>query len=44
MLDARFVRENPEAVRTAMANRRCEWDLQAFLTLDEERRSLIGEV
>ena len=44
MLDARFVRENPVAVRTAMANRRCEWDLQAFLTLDEERRSLIGEV
>ena len=26
MLDARFVRENPEAVRTAMANRHCEWD------------------
>jgi len=44
MLDARFVRDNPEAVRAALANRRCEWDLDAFLSLDEERRSLIGEV
>jgi len=44
MLDARFVRDNPEAVRVAMANRRCDWPLDAFLSLDEERRSLIGEV
>jgi seryl-tRNA synthetase len=44
MLDARFVRDNPDAVRAAMANRRCEWGLDAFLSLDEERRSLIGEV
>jgi seryl-tRNA synthetase len=44
MLDARFVRENPEAVRSAMANRRSTWDVDAFLKLDEERRSLIGEV
>ena len=44
MLDARFVRDNPEAVRTAMENRRCVWDLDAFLSLDEERRTLIGEV
>ena len=44
MLDARFVRDNPEAVRAAMANRHCEWDIDAFLSLDEERRKLIGEV
>ena len=44
MLDARFVRDNPEAVRSAMENRRCSWDLDAFLSLDEERRSLIGNV
>jgi seryl-tRNA synthetase len=44
MLDARFVRDNPEAVRSAMANRRSTWDVDAFLKLDEERRSLIGEV
>ena len=44
MLDARFVRDNPEIVRTAMANRHAEWDLDAYLRLDEERRSLIREV
>ena len=44
MLDARFVRENPEAVREAMANRRSHWDVEAFLALDDERRRLIGEV
>ena len=44
MLDARLVRENPDAVRTAMANRNSHWDIDAFLQLDEERRRLIGEV
>jgi seryl-tRNA synthetase len=44
MLDARFVRENAEVVRTAMANRGSRWDIDAFLALDEERRRLIGEV
>ena len=44
MLDARFVRENPDAVRGAMASRGSAWDLDAFLRLDEERRKLIGEV
>ena len=44
MLDARFVRENPDAVREAMASRQSAWDVDAFLRLDEERRKLIGEV
>jgi len=44
MLDAKFVRENPDAVRQAMSNRSTEWDVDAFLALDEERRKLIGEV
>jgi len=44
MLDARFVRENIDLVRTALANRRAAWDLDVFLTLDEERRALIGRV
>ena len=44
MLDARFVRENPDAVREAMASRRSHWDVEAFLALDDERRRLIGEV
>jgi seryl-tRNA synthetase len=42
MLDARFVRENPEAVRQAMADRRASWDVDAFIELDDERRRLIA--
>jgi seryl-tRNA synthetase len=44
MLDARFVRENIDLVRAALANRRAAWDLEGFLALDEERRALIGQV
>jgi len=44
MLDARFVRENPDTVRAAMASRNAAWDVDAFLSLDEERRKLIAEV
>ena len=44
MLDARLIRENPDAVRSAMAARDSRWDIDAFLALDEERRRLIGEV
>jgi len=43
MLDARFVRENPDDVRAAMASRNSTWDIDAFLKLDEERRRLIAE-
>ncbi len=44
MLDARFVRESPDAVRAAMRARGSDWDVDAFLALDEERRRLIAEV
>jgi seryl-tRNA synthetase len=44
MLDARYVRENPDAVRKAMSDRGSAWSLGAFLELDEERRKLIGRV
>lgn len=44
MLDARFVRENPDVVRAAMRSRKATWDVDAFLELDERRRALIGEV
>ena len=44
MLDARFVRENPDAVRAAMTSRNSSWDVDVFLRLDEERRRAIGEV
>ena len=44
MLDARLVRENPDALRIALANRQASWSVDAFLALDEERRRSIGEV
>jgi seryl-tRNA synthetase len=43
MLDARFVRENIEAVRAAMSDRGASWSVDAFLELDEERRRLIAK-
>ncbi len=43
MLDARSVRENPDAVRDAMSARNSSWDVDVFLALDAERRTLIGE-
>ncbi len=44
MLDLKFIRENPEAVRRAIRDKRASIDLDAFLALDAERRSLIGRV
>jgi len=44
MLDAKFVRENPDVVRTAMASRGSSWDVDEFLKLDEQRRALIPQV
>ena len=44
MLDMKFVRENPDAVDTAMANRQTSWDREKFFELDDERRAVIGEV
>jgi seryl-tRNA synthetase len=42
MLDARFVRENVDVVRQAMADRNATWSVDAFLEIDEERRRLIA--
>lgn len=44
MLDAKFVRANPEVVREALRKRHVSADLDDFLRLDEERRQLLGEV
>ena len=44
MLDAKFVRENLDAVAEAMANRNfTAWDSQAFTELDAKRRELRKE-
>jgi seryl-tRNA synthetase len=44
MLDARLVREDPDAVRAAMTARGASWDVDAYLRLDEQRRELIARV
>ena len=43
MLDARFVRDNPDVVRAALESRGAAWDLDGFLSLDESRRALIAK-
>jgi seryl-tRNA synthetase len=44
MLDARWVRDNIDVVKAALANRHASWDVDRFLALDEERRELIAKV
>ena len=44
MLEAKFVRENPELVDAAMKARNSSWDVQEFLALDAKRRALISQV
>lgn len=43
MLDARFVRENIDAVRDALGKRGYDIDLSGFLSLEEERLRLLRE-
>ncbi|NLX90211.1 MAG: serine--tRNA ligase [Firmicutes bacterium] len=43
MLDARFVRENPELVKKAIAAKGEQADVEEFLQLDERRRKLLQE-
>lgn len=44
MLDIRFVRKNPEAVREALQKRRAKVDMAEYEALDARRRALIAEV
>ena len=44
MLDMNFVRENPDAVKEALAKRHSKIDLDAFLELDKQRREVILSV
>jgi len=43
MLDLKFIRENPEAVRQALEKRQDSAPLDEILRLDHERRRLLGE-
>lgn len=43
MLDLKFIRENVELVRQAIANKREDVDLDRLLALDERRRALLAD-
>lgn len=43
MLDIKFIRENPAAVKTALTNRKAEADVDGLLELDHLRRAAITE-
>jgi seryl-tRNA synthetase len=43
MLDIKFIRENPEAVKRGLSAKNVTVDVDNLLRLDAERRSLIGE-
>ena len=44
MLEMRYIRENVNKVREYLKNRNSDFDLDGFLKLDEERRTLLYEV
>ena len=44
MLDGRYLRDNLDTIRAAMGTRAEGWDFDRFVSLDDERRRLIGEV
>lgn len=44
MLDLKFVRDNVDKVKQALANRHVQVDLDEFVALDERRRQLLAQV
>ncbi|MBH52863.1 MAG: serine--tRNA ligase [Opitutaceae bacterium] len=44
MIDIKILRENPDCVREAIANKGSDCDLDAILEMDKERRQLISSV
>ncbi len=44
MLDIAFIRQNPDVVRAAIQNKRCDVDLDALLEADRVRRESITEI
>jgi seryl-tRNA synthetase len=43
MLDLKVLRDNPEAVKAGIAKKKFKVDVDAFLKIDSERRSIISE-
>lgn len=44
MLDIKFIRENPDKVKTAAKNKKVDVDVDAILALDAERRTLQAKI
>lgn len=44
MLDIKFIRENAEIVKEAIRKKRVDFDIEAFLVLDAERKNLLREI
>ncbi|MCP4750098.1 MAG: serine--tRNA ligase, partial [Proteobacteria bacterium] len=44
MIDIKVLRNNPDLVRTSLANRKATIDLQEILDLDQRRRDIIFEL
>jgi len=44
MLDIKFIRENPEKIKTACQNRGLKIDVDKILKLDEKKRALIQKI
>lgn len=44
MLDIKFIRENAEAVRKSLKDRSNQFDLDSFLSIDEDRRKILTEL
>jgi len=44
MLDIKFIRKNPGLVKESLVKRNSSFDLEGFLTLDQERRKMIAVV
>ena len=44
MLDLKYIVDNADAVKAAMATRSGTYDVDAVLTLDAQRRALLKEV
>lgn len=44
MLDIKFIRENPDILRNAIKKKHINFDLEAFLILDSDRKNLLSQV
>src|SRR5688572_22997004 len=44
MLDMKWVRENPDALKTMLAHRRSKLDISPLLALDAQRRTVLAEL